>query len=185
MLSNRGSSLVSTILAGAAALGVGVAGYYLVSGGCGSCSTDAAATATPVAAVEGDSCCPGDAGAEVVAVANEGEACAAACTDAKKAACATECSDEQKAACAAAGKDCASGEVMIEAVANETGEACDKVCTDAEKAACEGEKACDGEKAGEVMQVSNEGEKADCEKSCEGEAKVCPVTGQPIADAGS
>lgn len=153
MFSNRGSSLVSTILAVAAAGGVGVAGYYLVSGGCGSCSTDAAAV-TPVAATaaEADSCCPGDvAGAAVVAVANAGEACEASCTDEQKAACETECTDEQKAACETA----CSGEAAVELVANQ-GEACT-----AEKSDCSAEKACDGE------------------------AKVCPVTGQPIADAGN
>ena len=169
MFSNRGSSLISTVLAVAAAGGVGVAGYYLVSGGagCGSCSTHAGtdvAAVTPVAAATDAKSDCGGCSADVMVVA-----------DAAKTDCATACS---------------MGEAEVIAVANEADcvETCDTVCEDktAEACATACESTCTGE-AGEVMLVSNETEEAACESSCSGEAKakVCPVTGQPIADAGS
>ncbi|MEL6795918.1 MAG: hypothetical protein AAFO89_03760 [Planctomycetota bacterium] len=179
MFSNRGSSLISTVLAVAAAGGVGVAGYYLVSGGagCGSCSTHAGtdvAAVTPVAAAT-------DAKDYDCAAACSGDAMVVA-ADAKSD-CAAACSGEAQVV-AMEGESCAaacSGDAMT--VAN-AGESCsiEKAC-DADAAACES--SCDGKNEGEIMQVSNEAEKADCATSCDGEAKVCPVSGQPIADAGS
>ncbi|MEL6498738.1 MAG: hypothetical protein AAF937_08145 [Planctomycetota bacterium] len=180
MFSNRGSSLISTVLAVAAAGGVGVAGYYLVSGGagCGSCSTHAGtdvAAVTPVAAATDSKSDCGGCSADAMVVA-----------DAAKTDCATACSMGEAQVVAMEGESCAtacSGDAMT--VANE-GESCsvEKAC-DAEVAACES--SCEGKNEGEVMLVSGETEEAACESSCSGEAKakVCPITGQPIADAGS
>lgn len=177
MFNKRGSSLVSTVLAVAAAGGVGVAGYYLVSGSCGSCSTDVAA-ATPVAAATDAKSDCGGCTADVMTVAATDKAdCTATCDTVCEGMTAEECAVACETACTGEG-------VEVVAVANEAegcATECATECTDEQKAECAEKAAC----GTDVMLVSNEAEEGDCEKSCEGEAKVCPVTGQPIADAGN
>lgn len=154
---SRGSSLVSTVLALAAAAGVGVAGYYTLAGSCSSCTSDAAATPVAATPVEGESCCASEMAA-VETVAAEGEACSA-------------------------GKVCPI-----------TGEIIEIAATDAEVLACcetETEACCEGETAesceikcaadGEVIPAAMTTEAAEGEHC---ETKVCPITGQPIADSG-
>jgi len=77
-MKNHGSSLTSVVLAVAAAVGVGVGGYY-VMGGCSSCETEAAAAdATAVSNETVDSCCAveGEAAVETVALEATEDCCA-------------------------------------------------------------------------------------------------------------
>jgi hypothetical protein len=172
MVSSRGSSLVSTVLAIAAAAGVGTAGFYVFGGG--SCNTgELLAPVTPAAASSVDgACCLGGseiAVADATPVAAEGEACTASC----EAGAMTAEHGE--------GKVCPITGQVIPAVAaaeTETG-AC---CATGAEACCEGETAqsCESKCAaeGEVVPA------AMTEAGEHGEGKVCPITGEPIADSG-
>jgi len=85
-MKNRGSSLTSVVLAVAAAVGVGVGGYFVL-GGCSSCETDTtAAAASPVAALlvdeSADSCCPSEVAAVETVALETSDHCD---TDAKQA----------------------------------------------------------------------------------------------------
>ena len=115
---------MSVVLAVAAALGVGVGGYFVLAGDCSSCETETtAAAATPVAGELGlDSCCPTE-GAVVETVANVTSECDA------KADCdaATEC--ETKTDCEAATDckaktDCETATECDEKTECEEGEVC-------------------------------------------------------------
>lgn len=157
-MNNRGSSLVSTVLAVAAAAGVGVAGYFMIAGDCSSCTTDVAAATPVAAAVEGDSCC-GTEGAvvETVAAASDMGCCAAG----TEACCEGENAESCEIKCDAEG--------AAETVSLTTDAAC------ADKAEACAEMAADCADKAEACTESAE--------ACEG--KVCPVTGEPIADSGN
>lgn len=167
-MNNRGSSLVSTVLAVAAAAGVGVAGYFMLAGNCSSCTTTTADAVMPVAAasaVEGDSCCAGESAEAVVqtVAAVEGESC---CAAEAKAECEVVCEDGAEA-CETACEGAAQAEVPADAqpvsLVTEGSS-----CSDASAEACSVEKeACTDMTA----------------EACEG--KVCPVSGEVIADSGS
>lgn len=162
-MKNRGSSLTSVVLAVAAAVGVGVGGYFVLGGECTSCETETAAATTVAATEEGESCCDVE-GAAVETVAMEGESC---CDAEAKADCdaATECAD--KADCDSATEcadktDCetaCSAEGMAETVALE-GEACSTATDCADKTDCD--------------------EATECEDKTDCEGEVCPVTGEPV-----
>ncbi len=77
-MKNHGSSLTSVVLAVAAAVGVGVGGYYIM-GGCSSCEAGAEANATAVGTdTELDACCAAEGAVETVALEAEDECCSAA-----------------------------------------------------------------------------------------------------------
>ena len=136
---NHGSSLTSVVLAVAAAVGVGVGGYYLM-GGCSSCETEAAAAGvTAVSNETVDSCCAveGEAAVETVAL------------EATEDCCALEGAEKV----AKAEGDCCAVEGEAQTVALEKAD-CDKATE------CEGKTDCDGEEKadceGKVCPVTGE-----------------------------
>ncbi len=154
---NRGSSLTSVVLAVAAAVGVGVGGYFVL-GGCSSCETETAtaAAATPVATEKADSCCAVEGEALVETVANEGESC---------------CSEEAQATKIEGGDCCKDVAGEAQTVALE-GEACDAAKD------CEGKTDCDAETECE--------EKTDCEgKVCPITGEAIELTDAETSDNGN
>jgi len=126
-MKNHGSSLTSVVLAVAAAVGVGVGGYYIM-GGCSSCETGAEANATAVGTdTELDACCAAEAAVETVALEATEDCCAAEGAEnvAKEGDC---CAAEGEAQTVAL-----EGEVCSEKADCEAKTDCEKACEEAEE----------------------------------------------------
>ena len=171
MINRKGSTTVTAIASIAAALGVGVAGYMLMNGECGSCALtgDSASAALVSSAGEKDGgCCPLTEGEEVTLVAST--------TDAS--CCGSSCDGD--ATLVAAKGDCestCSGDAELVAAKGD----CESTCSGgaelvADKGECEG-KVCPITGQPVVQQVALEAE-GECEKSCTDKTdceKECPL----------
>ncbi|MGD1917032.1 MAG: hypothetical protein ACFCBV_12715 [Phycisphaerales bacterium] len=125
----RKGSTTSIVIATIAGLSVlGIAGYRMMAGDCGSCAITGADAATVATHSEGDcggcAMCSGEGEVEATLVAVEGEACADACGDTcgEKAACDSDCG----AACSGEG-----AEVEMISPTTEAGE-CAESCSESD-----------------------------------------------------